>query len=394
MSGDFPNHLGKTEARPHDPSSFRSFYVKRVQPFGQQRRLPFVAPFMRKLAVAISLLVLASCGRSGPPTTQAASAAPAEVSPRVKRQIRSSCIVQAVQAVKIVVPRVQAQSPYLTLTQLIPSGLQVREGDLIATFDATPQMDVAREAQAKFEDLGHQVEQKNAEIRANRERRTADLRQAEANLAKAELELSKGPVLSEIDLQKNKARAAGARTHLASLKKSMAFREKSEAASIQSFELQRDRQRIAMQRAQDNIKALEARAPLAGMVVHELTYRSGSYGRAQIGDQVVRGYPLVSIFDPSEMLVRCSVNEPDILALQSAGAVSVFLDAYPDLLFPAHFSFASPVASSGLSNPIKSFMAVFKIDKPDPHLLPDLSAGVILSAPVVPVHSAVAGGAR
>ena len=349
---------------------------------------------MRKLAVAISLLVLASCGRSGPPTTQAASAAPAEVSPRVKRQIRSSCIVQAVQAVKIVVPRVQAQSPYLTLTQLIPSGLQVREGDLIATFDATPQMDVAREAQAKFEDLGHQVEQKNAEIRANRERRTADLRQAEANLAKAELELSKGPVLSEIDLQKNKARAAGARTHLASLKKSMAFREKSEAASIQSFELQRDRQRIAMQRAQDNIKALEARAPLAGMVVHELTYRSGSYGRAQIGDQVVRGYPLVSIFDPSEMLVRCSVNEPDILALQSAGAVSVFLDAYPDLLFPAHFSFASPVASSGLSNPIKSFMAVFKIDKPDPHLLPDLSAGVILSAPVVPVHSAVAGGAR
>jgi len=353
-----------------------------------------VAPFSRKLAVAISLLVLASCSRSGPPTTKAASAPPAAEASRVKRQIRSSCIVQAVQAVKIVVPRVQAQSSYLTLTQLIPSGSHVKEGDLIATFDAAPQMDAARDAQAKFEDLGHQVEQRNAEIRASRERRIADLRQAEANLAKAELELTKGPVLSDVDLQKNKARAAGARTNLASLKKSMAFREKSEAASLQSLELQRDRQRIAMQRAQDNIKALEARAPLAGMVVHELTYRSGSYGHAQIGDQVVRGYPLVSIFDPSEMLVRCSVNEPDILALQAADTASVFLDAYPDLLFPAHFAFASPVASSALSTPIKSFMAVFKIDKPDPHLLPDLSAGIILAAPAGQEQSSAAGGER
>jgi multidrug resistance efflux pump len=242
--------------------------------------------------------------------------------------------------------------------------------------------------------LGHQAEQRNAEIRASRERRTADLRQAEANLAKAELELSKGQVLSDIDRQKNEARATGARANLTSLKKSMAFREKSEAASLQSLELQRDRQKIAMQRAQDNIRALEVRATLAGMVVHELTYRSGSYGHAQIGDQVVRGYPLVSIFDPSEMLVRCSVNEPDILALQSAGTANVFLDAYPDLLFPAHFAFASPVASSGLSTPIKSFMAVFNIDKPDPHLLPDLSAGVILTVPTQPAQSGAAGGVR
>ena len=221
---------------------------------------------MRKMAVAISLLVLASCGRSGPPTTQAASAAPAAVPPRVKRQIRSSCVVQAVQAVKIVVPRVQAQSSYLTLTQLIPSGSHVNEGDLIATFDAAPQLDAARDAQAKFEDLGHQVEQRNAEIRSSREQRTADLRQAEGSLAKAELELTKGPTLSDIDRQKNEAQAAGARIHLASLKKSMAYREKSEAASLQSLELQRDRQRIAMQRAQENIRSLEVHAPLAGTV--------------------------------------------------------------------------------------------------------------------------------
>ena len=107
------------------------------------------------------------------------------------------------------------------------------------------------------------------------------------------------------------------------------------------------------------IKKLEIHAPLAGMVIHEATYRAGNFGHAQVGDQIYRGYPLVSIFDPSEMRVRCSVNEPDILALSAHAAVSVYLDAYPDVAIPAHFDYSSPVASSGLGTPIKTFFAVF-----------------------------------
>ena len=43
-------------------------------------------------------------------------------------------------------------------------------------------------------------------------------------------------------------------------------------------------------------------------------------------------------------------------------------------------AFASPVASSALGSPIKTFTAVFKLDKTDPHLMPDLSAAVVLDA--------------
>ena len=64
----------------------------------------------------------------------------------------------------------------------------------------------------------------------------------------------------------------------------------------------------------------------------------------------------------------------------------------PTSRFPAHFLYASPVASSGLGTPIKSFLAVFSIDKPDPHLLPDLSAAVVLTLPAP--SGAAAGGAQ
>jgi hypothetical protein len=161
---------------------------------------------------------------------------------------------------------------------------------------------------------------------------------------------------------------------------------------LRILELQRDRQQIAMQRARDNIQRLEIDAPLAGMVALEFTYRAGGYGRPQIGDQLYRTYPLASIFDPSEMQVRCLVGEPDILALLSGGSASVRLDAYADIVLPAHFVNSNPVASSGLGTPIKSFVAVFHIDKPDPHLLPDLSAAVVLTLP--PASAAGSGGAQ
>jgi hypothetical protein len=78
------------------------------------------------------------------------------------------------------------------------------------------------------------------------------------------------------------------------------------------------------------------------------------------------------------MLVRCAVGEPDGAALILGTKATVYFDAYPDLALTAHFEFASPVAASALGSPIKTFSAVFKLDKADPHLMPDLSAAVVL----------------
>jgi hypothetical protein len=104
-------------------------------------------------------------------------------------------------------------------------------------------------------------------------------------------------------------------------------------------------------------------------------------GHAQEGDQLYQGQAIVSIFDPSEMMVRCSVGEPDGAAIAHGSKATVYFDAYPELTLPATFEFASPVASSALGSPIKAFTAVFKLDKSDPRLMPDLSAAVVVESP-------------
>jgi multidrug resistance efflux pump len=300
--------------------------------------------------------------------------------PRAKREVRVTGTVEAVHSSKILVPQIFSQGGPMTLTKLIPNGSKVKEGDLIAIFDSTQQVDLARDAQAKFDDLGHQVEQKRAQNRADAEKRMSDLRQAEADLAKAGIELQKGPVLSEIDRLKADVRIQSARAHVDSLTKSNAAHDKSDEASLRILELQRDRQKVMLERTQSNMAKLELRASLAGMVAHQNLWRNNSMGHAQEGDQLYRGQPIVSIFDPTEMLVRCAVGEPDGAALVPGSKATVYFDAYPDLAIPAHFEFASPVASSALGSPIKSFTAVFKLDRSDSHLMPDLSAAVVVDA--------------
>jgi multidrug efflux pump subunit AcrA (membrane-fusion protein) len=335
------------------------------------------------LALA-SALLSSGCSHSIVPQTHAASVSPAvsETSEaKIHKQVRATGTVVAVRSYTVQTPQIAGQGGQLTLTALAPNGAKVAVGDILAEFDHTAQVDAAIQAKTKYEDLSHQVDQKLAQNQSDAEKRSAALQKAEGDLAKAELELRKGPLLSEIDRLKNEAKAEDARAHVASLRKSGKFHDVSDAAALRILQLQRDRQKVALERAEHNSEQLSVRATIAGMVALQNVWRSGSMGHAQEGDQLFGGQPLLRIFDPNEMEVRTQVGEPDGAVLVPGARAMVSLDAYPELVFPAHFLSASPVASSALGSPIKNFSATFRLEKPDPHFLPDLSVAVVILPP-------------
>jgi multidrug resistance efflux pump len=264
----------------------------------------------------------------------------------------------------------------MTLVKLVPNGARVKEGDILAELDRTQVLDNARDLKAKYEDLNHQIEQKKAQNRSEGAKRSAELREAEADLAKADIQLRKGPILSEIERLKAEVRSQSAKERVQSLKKSQALREKAESAALQVLELQRDRQKVGLERAERNLDRMLVKAPIPGMVALENIWRAGSMGPPQEGDQIFAGRSLLRIFDPSAMVVSTLVNQADGARMKPGTRAKVGLDAYPGLLFDAELEFVSPVASSMLDTPIKSFPARFKLLQTDPRLLPDLSAAV------------------
>ncbi len=333
---------------------------------------------VRPFAALLAPILLASCSHTTPPTTAQAASPGVELPKSTKHEIRLTGLIEAVHSSKILVPQIFGPGGPLTLTHLIRNGSEVKEGDIIATFDATAQIDQARDTQAKYDDLGHQVEQKVAQNRADAEKRAMELKSAEAELAKAEWDLKKGPTLPEIELKKVEVRVEIAKKHVESLKKSDAAHDKADAASLRILELQRDRQKVALDRAQGNIARLEIHSTLPGMVAIQNVYRANSQGKPQEGDQLYPRQALASIFDPKEMAVRCAVGEPDGIALKPGAKAVVYLDAYPDISLTAHVEFVSPVAASALGSPIKAFSALVKLDRTDPRIMPDLSAAVVV----------------
>ena len=329
------------------------------------------------------VLLLAGCqARTAPINPEVKSAQQFEkvrvTFDRLHRRVRSNGMIQAVNALTIRVPQIYGQGGDMTLTRLIPTGEAVKEGDVLAEFDRTKQVDAARDAQARYEDLRHQVDQRKEQHRADAEKRAADLQQAEADLQKAQLELRKGPILSEIDRLKDQAKLEDAQAHVASLKLSNHFHDVSETADTKILELQRDRQKLAWERAQASSDTLVVKAPLPGMVSRENSWHNDTFGPAQEGDQLWPGEPLLRIFDPSAMEVDVEVAEPDGAVLTEGSQATVRLDAYPTLMFKAHFDSASPAATPLLGATVRTFPARFRLDEQDRHLLPDLAAAVDL----------------
>ena len=340
---------------------------------------------MRAAAAVVCAAVLAACsGSKVPPGNEPATSSPAKAasgSAARSRTVRWTGLLEAVRSTRVSVPQVTGPTFRMTLTRIVPNGATVAKGDVIAEFDPLEQLDQARQSSARFDDLSYQVRQRQADNAANVEKRRLERQQADADLAKARLDVSKAPVLGNIEAQQNAIRAVKAEARVESLGRTHPEEERADRAALRVLELQRDRQRAAQQRALANLEKLRVKAPLAGMVALTAFYNNGSMVRPQVGDQLSRNSTLLSIFDPGEMLVRVSVAEPDGALLRPNLTARVFVDAYPDMTLPASFVAASPIAASpALGRGVKTFMAVFRLEGSDPRLMPDLSAAVVLAA--------------
>jgi HlyD family secretion protein len=297
------------------------------------------------------------------------------------RSLRTLGTIAAQQAQSIQVPRISGQGGGLTLVQLIPNGSVVQAGDVLAEFDSTAQIKTQRDAQAKYDDLSHQVEQKIAESHSNAAKRASDFAQAMADLEKARLEIRKGPVLSDLDQLKNTEKLHDAEFHVKSLLISNKLHDDAERAEIEVLVLQRDRQKLTLARLKNDFDRLTIKATINGMIALDNIWKNNSMGHAKEGDQLYPGNPLMRIFDPSTMVLQLSVNEADGASLRPGSKAIVHLDAYPALSFSAHFDSASPVAASALGSPLKTFAARYVLDSKDPHLLPDLTAAADILPP-------------
>jgi HlyD family secretion protein len=316
------------------------------------------------LRTAVAALVAALLG-----AVAAAAAPPA---------LRLYGSVEPVRSHPVVVPRLTGSpAGSLVIVHLIKPGSTVKRGDLLIEFDRQAQIKNAHDREAEYRDFLAQMEKKRGEQITARAHDQADVTTAENAVKSAELEMLKNEMSPPITAEQNRLSLEEARVKLQQLRHTFDLKRRAEAADMQSLAIQRDRAKNAWAHAEDNAGKMKVVSPIDGLVVLKSTWKNGTMGEVQEGEEVRAGLPILDVVDSSEMRIRARVNQADVDRLRLGEPVRITLDSYPSRTFGGRLEQLSRIgATSSLSTRVRTFLAVFSIAGTDPHLMPDLGAAI------------------
>jgi HlyD family secretion protein len=320
---------------------------------------------MLRAAVAALLLAILATG---------ASAAPAAV--------RLHGSVEPVRSHPVVVPRLTGSSTgSLVIVHLIKPGTVVKRGDLLIEFDRQAQLKTAHDREAEYRDFVEQINKKRGEQITARAHDEAEIKTAENAVKTAELEMLKNEMAPPIVAEQNTLTLAESKAKLQQLRKTFDLKRRSDVADVRALEIQRDRAKNAWTHAENNAGKMRVESPIDGMVVLKTTWKNGTMGEVQEGEEVRSGLPILDVVDASVMRVRARVNQADVPYLQVGQAARITLDSYPAKTFSGRLEQLSQIgAISTMSNRVRTFLAIFTIDGSDTHLMPDLAAAIDIAA--------------
>ena len=285
---------------------------------------------------------------------------------------------EAVQARAILAPLLAGQQvSTLTIVHMAAAGTRVKQGEPLVEFDRQAQMRDFVDKKAEYEKLVDQVAEEQAKENAARAKDETELKTAEDNLRKSELEIQKAEIVSRIDAEKNQENLDEAKATYDQLRETFDLKRKAAQAAIRILEIQRDRTQQTMMHAEANANLMQVRSPIDGVVVQNTIWKQGNMGEVQEGDQVRPGVPFMQVVNPAAMQVRVLANQEDFPALQVGQIAKVRLDAYPEMIFPAKLEQVSPIGEGGDFSPkLRTFVVIVAIEGNNPKLMPDLSAAV------------------
>jgi len=286
--------------------------------------------------------------------------------------------VEPIRSYPVFVPRLSGSSANsLVITHLARPGTQVRKGDLLVEFDSQAQIKTAHDREAEYRDFVEQINKLRADQLSARAHDEAALNQADNAVKSAEVDVSTNDVRAQIDAEKNQLMLEEMRAHLVALRRTSDLRRHAEAADLRLLEIQRDRAKNAWMHAEQNATKMRIVSPLDGLVALKTTWKNGSFGEVQEGEDTRPGVPIMDVVDPTAMRVRAKINQADIERMRVGQTATITLDSYPSREFHAKLDQLSPIAAtSALSAKVRTFLAIFSVAEPDPHLLPDLAAAI------------------
>ncbi|MDQ6663520.1 MAG: efflux RND transporter periplasmic adaptor subunit [Acidobacteriota bacterium] len=256
------------------------------------------------------------------------------------------------------------------VTRLAPLGSLAHEKDLIVEFDDSERRASLDETLLEVDQTDEQIKKSQADLAIRTNQDQVDLLKAKYSVRRAELEVKRNPLLSEIDAKKNVLNLEESRRRLSQLESDIKSRQEQALAEIAVLRAQRAKSMIDVARENQRIAQAKVLSPMTGLVAVRQNRGQGFFFPGmqlpdiREGDTLQPGMPVADVLDLSELEVVARVGELDRANLHEGQEVSIHLDAVPDKKFRGKIKNMSGTASSNIfsGDPAKKFDVVFAID--------------------------------
>jgi len=268
----------------------------------------------------------------------------------------------------------------LQIVQLAAAGTQVRAGDVVLEFDPSQQEYNLAQNRSDLEQADQEIVKAKADAAVQTAEDQTALLKAKYAVRKAELEVSKNELLSQIDGQKNVLALEEAKRALTQLEQDIRSHGASNDAALAISQEKHHKARLEMDQAELNIKNMKISSPIDGlMVIHGNRDSTGGFfmdGMTlpdyHVGDQVNPGSSIAEVIDSSHLEISAQVGETDRTNLKTGQSVEIKVDALPGESFTGKVRTVGGATAREFwdDNAKHKFDVAIQLDRADPRLRP------------------------
>ena len=278
----------------------------------------------------------------------------------------------------------------LQITHLLNTGTAVKKGDLVVEFDPSEQKFKLDQNLSELEQADQEITKAKADAAVVAAQDKVALLKARFDVRRAELDVQKNELVSTIDARKNDLALEQARRVQAELEQDVKSRTVSNQATISLAEEKRNKAKLAMDQAQDNITKMRVLAPMDGLVA--VDKNEGATGgfffsgmqlpEYRPGDEVQPGRSVGQVIDPKEMEVSAKVGELDRNNVKEGQKVDLQLDAFPEIMFHGTVKSVGGMNSRQFweDDTSAKFEVTIKLSGTDPRMRPGLTAHIFINS--------------
>lgn len=280
------------------------------------------------------------------------------------------------------------------ITDLIPEGTQVKEGDYVATLDRS-------EVSGKLKDLETELQTIENDFEKATLDTTLQLRKARDELINLEYLLEEKKIVLEqskfeppATIRQNKINYEKSQRGYSQALKNYKLQKRQADAKLQEVTLKLNKKRRKRNDFLKIMKDFVIKAPKSGMLIYKKEWNGA---KRKVGSTISPWEPTVATLpDLTKMISKTFVNEIDISKIKKGQIVDVKVDAFPEYSYSGEIITVANIGEQQPGSDAKVFEVIVQVNESDSILRPSMttsnsiktaSADSVLFIPLEAIHS-------